>query len=231
MAETFAQLVPWIIAGAFLPTWTSYVTILLGTDRPLTASSAYVSGNATWRFALGITTLFIVSAAAPKTQSSGITMPPMLAWGLAAILIGMGVWLVMRKPKTETTQAESLPTWLRALKRLPPWAAFGYAVYNCALPGAQWVYFLGGTTVIAASGLVWESQLILLVVFIALLETMLLTPIVIYAWRREKAKATFDKLDLWLGRHASTVFGGILIMIGALFAYIALSGGHIGGAA
>ncbi len=42
MAETFAQLVPWIVAGAFLPTWTSYVTILLGTDGPLAARGADV---------------------------------------------------------------------------------------------------------------------------------------------------------------------------------------------
>lgn len=32
------------------------------------------------------------------------------------------------------------------------------------------------------------------------------------------------------GRNGSTVLGGILVMIGALFVYIALNGGHIGGA-
>ena len=232
MAETFAQLIPWIVAGAFLPTWTSYVILLLGTDRPIMTSSAYVLGNATWRLLLGFTTLFIVSAAAPETQETGIVMPVTFAWILAALLIGMGFWLVIRKPKTDGVQSEEeLPKWLRTLKRLPPWAAFGYAVYNCALPGAQWVYFLGGTAVIAASGLPAPEQFVLLVVFVALLETMLVTPIVIYYRRREKAKSTFDKLDVWLGKHASTVFGGILIMIGALFVFVALNGGQLGGSA
>jgi hypothetical protein len=230
LAQTFVQLLPWIIAGAFLPTWTSYVTLLLGTEKPLRTSSSYVLGNATWRFALGCAVLFFITTAAPETQKQGITMPPVVAWGLAALLIGMGAWLVTRKPKSEGLQEDNLPKWLKTLKRLPPWAAFGYAVYNCALPGAQWVYFLSGTAVIAASGLVWESQVVLLGVYVALLETMLVTPIVIYYRRREKAQATFDKLDRWLAVHATTVFGGILIMIGGLFAYIALSGGHIGGA-
>lgn len=228
--QTFAQLVPWIIAGAFLPTWTSYVILLLGTDRPIRTSSAYVVGNATWRMILGVTTIFIVAAAAPETQSTGITMPPWIAWTLAAILVGMGSWLVTRKPKSDTAQPDTLPRWLQSLKRLPPWAAFGYAVYNCILPGAQWVYFLGGTAVIAASGFDWPRQLLLLVVFVVFLQSMLVTPIVIYYRRREKAQATFDKLDSWLGRNASTVLGGILIMIGAFFAYIAINGGHVGGA-
>ena len=82
---------------------------------------------------------------------------------------------------------------------------------------------------IASSGLAPEWQLLLLVVFVALLETMLITPIVIYYRRREAAKATFDNLDIWLGRHASTVFGGILLMIGGLFVWIAINGGHVGG--
>lgn len=32
------------------------------------------------------------------------------------------------------------------------------------------------------------------------------------------------------GRNGSTVLGGILVMIGALFVYIALNRGHVGGA-
>lgn len=70
MAQTFAQLLPWVIAGAFLPTWTSYVTLVLGTDRPLTTASSYVLGNASWRFVLGFTTLFVVSVAAPGLRAA-----------------------------------------------------------------------------------------------------------------------------------------------------------------
>ncbi len=229
LAQTFAQLIPWIVAGAFLPTWTSYVTLLLGTQRPMKTSSAYVLGNATWRLALGFTALFIVSVAAPHAESRGIRMPTWFAWALAALLCGMGFWLITRKPKADSSQPESIPRWLRTLKRLPPWAAFGYAIYNCALPGAQWVYFLGGIAVIAASGLSAESEFTLLVVFVMLLETMLVTPIVIYYRKRERAQVTFDRMDVWLGRHATTVFGGILVMIGGLFVWIALNGGHVGG--
>jgi hypothetical protein len=228
--ETLVHLLPFVIAGAFLPTWTSYVILLLGTDRPIVNASAYVAGNATWRMLLGFVAIFVVSLAAPETQEQGIVLPPWFAWSLAGILFAMGIWLVMRKPAA-AAGGDSTPRWLKAFRRLPPWAVFGYAVYNCALPGVQWVYFLGGTAVIASSGYGWELQLVMLAVFVALLQIMLVTPIVIYARRRDRAKASFERLELWLARHATTVFGAILIMIAALFADIALQGGQVGGAA
>jgi len=229
VVRTLAQLLPWILAGAFLPTWTSYVILLLGTERPLSTSSAYVMGNATWRLILGLSAVFIVSVAAPQTRTRGIDLPPWVAWLFAAMMIGLGLWLVMRSPTAKSAHPGSLPRWLKAFRRLPPWAAFGYAVYNCAMPGAQWVYFLGGTAVIASSGFAWEWQILLLAAFVALLEVMLVTPIVIYYRRREDAKATFDRIERWLGRHAATVIGGVLVTIGGLFVWIALNGGRIGG--
>ena len=229
--ETLLHLLPFVIAGAFLPTWTSYIILLLGTDRPLTNSSAYVAGNATWRMLLGTVAIFVVSLAAPETQERGIVLPPWFAWSVAGALFAMGLWLVTRRPSAESAQGGVTPRWLKAFRRLPPWAVFGYAVYNCALPGVQWVYFLGGTAVIASSGLSWGPQLILLTAFVASLQVMLVTPIVIYMRRRERAKAAFDRLEAWLARHATTVFGLILMMISALFAFIALSGGQVGGAA
>ncbi len=226
VGQTFLQLLPFLIAGAFLPTWTSYVIILLGTDRPFGNAGGYVAGNATWRLILGFLAIFITSIAAPKARSNQLIMPIWFALLLAAILIGIGVYLFRKKPKTEPTQ--EVPKWLQELKRLPPWASFGYGWWSCMLPGAQWVYFLGGCAIIATSGLNDVEKFVLLLVFIAGLEVMLLTPIVIYARRRESAKATFDKLDVWLGKHASQFFGLIITAIGLLFVLIALNGGKIG---
>jgi hypothetical protein len=225
MGQTFVQLLPFLIAGAFLPTWTSYVIILLGTDRPFGNAGGYVAGNATWRLILGVIAIFVATIAAPTVRSNKIVMPVWFALSLAAILIGIGVYLIRKKPKTETQET---PKWLKELKRLPPWASFGYGMWSCMLPGAQWVYFLGGCAVIATSGLNSVEQFTMLLIFIALLEVMLVTPIVIYARRRERAKATFDRLDLWLGQHASTFFGVILSAIGLLFVWIALNGGKVG---
>ena len=226
MANTLWQLLPFLLAGMFLPTWTTYVTVLLGTDRPLSTASGYVLGNATWRMILGIVTLFIVQASAPSVARKGIYMPIWFAVLLSASLFFMGVWLIRRKPKA--TEGLGLPKWLVALKRLPPWASFGYGWWNCMMPGAQWVYFLSGMAVISASGLRSSEEFVVLVVYVALLETMLVTPIVIYARRREAATAVFDRLDKWLAVHATTVFGGILMMIGGFFAIVAFNGGKIG---
>ena len=75
----------------------------------------------------------------------------------------------------------------------------------------------------------YAEQFVLLVLFALALQTMLVIPIVIYAWQRERAKAAFDRLDLWVARHGSTVIGVILVGIGVLFAYIGFQGGQVGG--
>jgi len=41
---------------------------------------------------------------------------------------------------------------------MPIWATAALGLFNCALPGVQYVYFLGGIGVIASSGLSWKSR-------------------------------------------------------------------------
>lgn len=229
MLATVGKLLPFAIGGAFLPTWTSWVVLLLGTERPLGNSFAYVAGNAVWRIALGFGAIFIASISIPTSEQQTLAIPTWAAWAIAAILLASGVWLVVFRPSGTRTPLERLSGWIGRLKRLPPWAAFGYGVYNCALPGSQWVYFLGGCAVIASSGLAWEWQIVLLAVFVASLETMLLAPILLYMRRQEAASAAFAHLDSWLARNAVSVLGGILLMLGGLFTYIAVAGGRIGG--
>lgn len=228
--ETLGQLLPFAIAGAFVPTWTSRVVIFLGTDRPLGTSIGYVVGNFIYRIVLGAVALFVASVAAPRTSTQGISMPVWFAFSAAGILIALGFYLISRKPKTETGVNQELPGWLRAFKRLPVWATTALGLFNCAAPGVQYVYFLGGIGVIASSGLTAAEQFVVLVVFALLLQTMMVVPIVIYIWQRERAQAVFDRLDLWLATHGSTVMGVILAGIGALFVVIGLSGGQVGGA-
>jgi|GEM_PF-2425320 len=229
MLQVVAQLLPFAVAGAFLPSWTSRVIILLGTERPLSTASAYVAGNATWRLGLGLAAVFVASLTAPEAAGRGITIPVGVAWAAAVSFAVAGIWLTARKPRAEQPEAAKPPRWVNGLKRFPPWAAFGYGVYNCALPGAQWAYFLGGCGAIAASGFAWGWKILLLVVFVAVLEVMLIAPIALFAFKRDRAQAGLARLDKWLARHSATVTGGILIMIGAIFAYIALTGGQVVG--
>ncbi len=227
MQQTLVQLLPFLIAGMFLPTWTSYVIILLGTDRPFGNAGGYVAGNAVWRLGLGFVAIFVTAVVAPKAGGGKLVVPIWFAVSMATLLIGIGVYLIRKKPATDAGAPE-IPKWLQGLKRLPPWASFGYGMWSCMLPGVQWVYFLGGCAVIATAKLNSVEQFALLLVFIAGLEVMLLTPIVIYARRRERAKSTFERIDVWLGKNSSTVFGAILTAIGVFFVWVAFNGGKVG---
>ena len=228
MLATLAKLLPLAVGGAFLPTWTSYVVLLLKTDRPIANSSAYVAGSTAWRVVLGFAAVFVASVSVPESRLETLSVPVPVAWALAGLLVAGGVWLIVRHRRSAHAQVARLAGWIDRLKRVPPWAAFGYGAYNCATPGTQWVYFLGGCAVIASSDLTWPSQVVLLAAFMAVLDVMLVVPIFIYARRREEAEAVFSRLDEWVSAHAASVFGGILIMLGLLSAYIAMTGGRIG---
>jgi hypothetical protein len=229
LLQTLAQLLPFVLGGAFLPTWTSQVIVLLGTDRPLTAATSYVTGNATWRFILGFAAIFVVKVTAPEVGRSGVEIPVAVAWTAALLLAGTGAWLLVRRSRIDKLKTSRMHRLVRRLKRIPPLVAFGYGAYACALPGAQWAYFLGGCGVIASAGLSWEWQIVLLVVFVALLEVMLAAPIVVYARNPEAARARFDRLEGWLGAHATSVVGVVLLVVAALCVQIALTSGHVGG--
>lgn len=229
MLQTVAKLLPFAVGGAFLPSWTSRVILLLDTARPLSNATAYVAGNVMWRLLLGFTTIFVVSVAAPHPEPRTFAVPVDVAWAIAAALAIAGIWLLARARRADGTRSGRVPAWIDALKQLPPWAAFGYGAYNCAMPGAQWAYFLGGCAVIASSGLAWQWRIVLLVSFIAVLESMLVTPIVIYTRSRDEAQAVFAGIEGWLAVHAPRVIGGIFVMMGALFVYLALAGGRFGG--
>ena len=51
--QTIVKMLPFLLAGMVVPSWTKYVILLLATDRPKLNASAFVLGNATFRFLLG----------------------------------------------------------------------------------------------------------------------------------------------------------------------------------
>jgi hypothetical protein len=217
-------MLPFILAGMFLPTWTSKVILFLGTDRALPTSTGYVAGNWIWRFGLGFTVLWVANVAAPAiTQRESI--PPWAGITLGSILIALGLFLVVRHPRSDPEAEQELPSWMKAFRKLPPWATAIYGLVNCAMPGVQWVYFLGAMGVLASSRLSNADQMVLLIVTCTMLQTMLLIPIVIFAVRRQKAAATFENLELWLARNGGTTVVWILAALGGFLAIAAIYNG------
>jgi len=220
---TIVGLIPFVLAGAFVPTWTSRVIIFLGTERPIRISVAYIAGNASWRLLLGTAVLLSFEVRAPEVGAA-TEMPPQVA-ALLAVLAGVGgAWILLARPK-EPPGTRSLPRWMQAYRSIPAWATFSLGFISCASPGIQWAYFLGGMGVIVTSGLDLAAQFILMVGFVVLLESMLIAPLVAFVLYREQATSRLEQLEFWVARNGSAILGTMLVALSLLLTYVALTGG------
>jgi len=217
VAEVLVKLAPFALAGVMVPSWTKYVIILLGSGRPTLNASMFVLGNATFRFLLGVLALYVMevkyvqdaTANPPGGQATWLIIPGLLLWSLA-------YYLLRKKP----TDDEKIPGWLRALESVKPWMAFGAGFAMVALPGIQYVYFLSGIGVLAASTLAASETLVIMIGFVAFLQLMLLTPIVIFKASGPRGEEAMRKAKVWLTAHEFQVMAAVLFVFGGFVLFL-----------
>ena len=218
--QTILKMLPFLLAGMVVPSWTKYVILLLATDRPKATAGAFVFGNATFRLILGFAALYVFQINYVEEQTSN---PPGgdSAWLIVPglLLIGLAVYLFRRKPAEET---DELPGWLTKFSSINPWVAFAGGFIMVALPGVQYVYFLGGVGVIAKSGLGVVTAFLLLLAFIFCLELMLLAPIVVFAATGKRGEEMMQKAKVWIGRHESQVIGVVIFFFGGFLLFLGI---------
>ena len=210
-AEVLVKLAPFALAGVMVPSWTKYVIILLGSGKPTLNASMFVFGNATFRLLLGVLALYVMevkyvqdaAGSPPGGQATWLIIPGLLLWSLA-------YYLLRKKP----TDDEKIPGWLRALESVKPWMAFGAGFAMVALPGIQYVYFQSGIGVLAASPLAASETFVIMVGFVAFLQLMMLTPIIIFKVSGSRGEAKMRKAKVWLTTHEFQVMAAVLFIFG-----------------
>jgi hypothetical protein len=217
--DAIGKLIPIVVAGSFLPTWTRDTILLLGTGTPPWNSVAFVAGNASCRLAIGLVALFAVDSdrlsrlAANQSQSN-----PWVLAGAALVFFALALFTLRQSGSAAKADPDSVPGWMRALERFPWYAAFGLGFLFMLMPGIQYVYFLAGMAVIASAGLGPIAEIGLLVLFVGALEVMLLTPLAIYAIHPRTSRALLERLKVWIGRNGQVVGAVVLTVIGIAFA-------------
>jgi len=221
MFETLAMMLPFALAGAFLPTWTLFVIIFLGTSRPVANAVAFILGNATFRLALGLIVLYATPVAIPRfptgNGSSGLTGTLYLA---GAIGLAILAFLQFRR---RNDPPKPLPGWVAGLERMGPLVSFFFGIITVASPGIQYVYFLGGISELAGAGLSTPQALIALVLFVAFLEIMLLVPLAVFLLFRTRAEELLARLKSWLESNSAATTSVILGLLSLYFAYRAIT--------
>ncbi len=204
------QLLPFALAGAFVPTWTSHVIILLATDRPVANGLAFVLGNFTFRMLLGLAVLYLMDATKfDRLTDSGAPNSTLMI--VAAVTLWMLAFLLWRKGSRDN---EELPGWMRAVERVPPALCFAYGMLLVALPGVQYVYFLGGVSVLGTASLSPPITVGLLALFSAFLQLMLLVPLGAFVFFRRQSTQGLARMKDWLAHHGNQVTAGLLLLFG-----------------
>lgn len=210
-----SALAPFALAGVFLPTWTLFVIVVLGTKRPMTNALAFVAGNAAFRMALGLTALFITGTFPVPGPSDDPSRPQ--AVGLAIAAAALFLFGLSRLRSPEDPQ-RPLPGWMLRFEQLGPAAAFTAGVVTVASPGIQWVYLLGAVSVIDAANLTTAEQAFVLLGLVLFLQLMLCLPIAVYALAPSRSTQLLGSLKLWINGHSNRVTGAILVALSVYFA-------------
>lgn len=216
LGSTVLALIPFVAVGAFLPTWTLYVVILLGTKRPLANGIAFVAGNATFRLALGAAALAAVKL--PRIDLGGGGDPEQEAiraglFGALFLALALAQWRQRGSSGAGTSRASRV---FALLERTPPWLSFVLGFAFCAAPGAQWLYQLGALGVIQDLELSLAAELTWLVAIVFVLELMLLAPLFIYVVLRDRADALLARFRSWLEKNSARAAAYLLGTVGTL---------------
>jgi hypothetical protein len=204
------QIIPFAIAGAFVPTWTSRVIILLATGKPVANGLAFVAGNFTYRFLLGLVLLYVSDVTALEELTRGGSTQPSTLFIAAFLLFSLAFWLW----RQSAGQSEELPGWMRALERVHPALSFVYGALLVALPGVQYVYFIGALSVLITGTNDFITQIVGLLFFCAFVQLMMLAPIVAFVRYNDAAQPRLDAMKNWLAHHGNQVTAGLLCLFG-----------------
>lgn len=204
------HVLPFAIAGAFVPTWTSRVIILLATGRPVGNALAFIAGNFTYRFLLGLAGLYLLDLDSLRDLTHTSSTRPLPLLVAAVLLFSLAFWL-WRQGSAET---DELPKWMSALERVRPGLSFGYGVVLVAMPGVQYVYFLGALGVLLTQTGEFLVRIVGLALFCAIVQLMLLVPVIAFVRRRDSAQARLDAIKVWLTHNGNRVTAGLLGLFG-----------------
>jgi hypothetical protein len=221
MGGIVSDILPFVLAGAFLPTWTLMTIALLETDRPVRNSVAFVSGNVVFRLALGLVVLFVLGEA-PVFEVSEPAQTPASVWvfviaGLAFLALAVREFIHRNEP------AGAGVALLDRFERLSPVTSFVAGALVVAAPGVQWVYFLGGMDVIIGAEAGVPAALLATLLFVAALQVMLVVPIAIYLAFPKTARARLDFLDQWIRANSRRVSAAILGLLGVYLVWRGVS--------
>jgi len=189
--------------------------ILLMTPRALPNAYSFLLG---WFVGLFLVGGLVLISPGLNEYTSGPT--PAAGW----IRIGLGslfflISLIISKDLPKRGQVTAPPRWMEKVDTYGPFQAMNVGLFLSILNLKNAAMVASGAVVIAAGGLSFIQEVVLLIIFCFIASLGVLFPVIIYLLFRSVVEAVFAKMKVWLQRYSTLILMIVLIAFGSWSLY------------
>ena len=210
MLNAFSLSLPIALGVAASPMTILALMILLMTPRALPNAYSFLLG---WFIGLFLVGGLVLISPGLNEYTSGPT--PVSGW----IRIGLGslfflISLIISKDLPKRGQVTAPPRWMEKVDTYGPFQAMNVGLFLSILNLKNAAMVASGAVVIAAGGLSFLQEVVLLIIFCFIASLGVLFPVVVYLLFRSVVEAVFAKMKVWLQRYSTMILMLVLIVFG-----------------
>lgn len=211
MGEAIGEILPSAVAVAISPVPIIAVILMLFSRRAGTNSLAFLVGWLVGLVAIGVIVLALgdlSSSDGGESDGSGVFK---LVLGALFIVMAARSW---RKRPREGEEPQ-VPGWMGAIDDFSAPKSFGVALLLSAGNPKNLGLTIAAASSISAAGLSGGEEVVAFAVFVLIAASTVAGPVSYYAFARERAQVTLDRLKVWLIAEDKVVMAVLLLVVGA----------------
>lgn len=211
MGEAIGEILPSAVAVAISPVPIIAVILMLFSRRAGANSLVFLAGWLLGLVAIGV----IVLALGDVSSSDGgeSTGSGVFKLALGALFIGMAARSWRKRPR-EGEEART-PGWMGAIDDFSASKSFGIALVLSAGNPKNLGLTIAAASTIAAAELSSSEEVAVFALFLLIASSTVAGPVAYYAFARNRAQVTLDRVKAWLIAEDKVVMTVLLLVIGA----------------
>jgi hypothetical protein len=221
MGSVLASLLPLIVGAAVVPVWIIMVLFLLRSEGGLLKAAAFAGGAIVVRLVQGVLFGYVFGASAEASSESGsalIVSTLLLVVGILMLITAFKQW------RKEDDPDAPPPKWMAMISGLSAAKASGMGALLVAIAAKQWVFTLSAIAVIGQAQMSQAASVVAFLLYVLAAQSLVLTPIIVYAVAPTQSAKTLGATQGWLGRHNRAIVIAVSTIFGALFLWKGIAG-------
>jgi threonine/homoserine/homoserine lactone efflux protein len=222
VGQALGNVLPLAVAIAIFPVPMIVVVLVVGSDRGHAKGSAFVLA---WCLGLAAVSAIVLLFAGVADASDGGEPATwvdvlLLGFGLLALAAAIKQWRGRPRGGEETP----VPRWMRTVDDFTVAKAAGAGFALSALNPKNALLTAAAAAEIAEVGLPASRQIAVVLVFVVISSTGVVTPLVLSLVLGDRSRELLDGLKGWMSRYNAVIMSVLLLLIGAKLIGDAVSG-------